>query len=52
MVVKPSEWKFMSIIARNAKCKGCYGQIFARFGSKMIASKLIIFNNFTLVSQF
>ena len=48
VVVKSSEWEFMAIIAINAK--GCQGQILARFGSKM-AKKLIIFNNFTLVSQ-
>ena len=50
VVGKPPEWKFMAIIARNAKLSGCLGQIFARLGSKM-ANKLLIFNNFTLVSQ-
>ena len=35
VVVKPPEWKFMAIIARNAKFQGCQGQIFAQFGSKM-----------------
>ena len=35
MVVKPTEWKRMAIIARNAKFKRRQGQIFAWFGSKM-----------------
>ena len=29
VVVKSLELKFMAIIARNAKFKGCWGQIFA-----------------------
>ena len=48
--IKPPKQKFMAIIAKNAKFKGRYSQIFAQFVSKM-AKKLIIFKNFTLVSQ-
>ena len=43
MVVKPSEWKFMAIIARNAKFLGHYTNfcpIWVKNGKK-----LIIFNN-------
>ena len=32
---KKHEWKFKANIARNATFKRHYGQIFARFGSKM-----------------
>ena len=35
VVVKPPEWKFMSIRGSNTKLPGCQGQIFPRFGSKM-----------------
>ena len=42
-VVKPSEWKFMAIIAWNAKFLPDLGQKWQK--------KLIIFNNLTLVSQ-
>ena len=42
VVVKPPEWKFISIIARNTKFSGCLGQFFARFGSKMTKKTDII----------
>ena len=42
MVVKPPEWKFMAIIARNAKFLPDLGQKWQK--------NLVIFNNFTLVS--
>ena len=35
VVVKPPEWKFFAIIAKNTKFEGCYGQFFAQFVSKM-----------------
>ena len=48
VVIKPPEWKFMAMVARDAKFKG--RQIIVRFWSKM-KKKLVIFNNFTLISQ-
>ena len=50
VVVKPPEWIFMAIIARNDKFKGHRGQNFAQFASKM-AKKLIIFSNIPFPSQ-
>ena len=47
-VIKPPEWKFMAMLARDAKFKG--SQIIVRFWSKM-KKKMVIFNNFTLISQ-
>ena len=50
VVIKPHEWKFMAIIARNATFKRALGPnlcpIWVKYGKK-----LIIFNNFTLISQ-
>ena len=48
-VVKPPAWKFMAIIARNAKFKGRLGPNFCLIWVKN-GKKLVIFNNFTLVS--
>ena len=50
-VVKSPAWKFMAIIAGNAKFKGCLGPNFCLIWVKN-GKKLIIFNNFTLISQF
>ena len=46
--VKPTEWKCMAIIARNANFKG--RQDFCSIQVKN-GKKLIIFNNFILVSH-
>ena len=48
MVVKPPEWKVMTITARNIKFK-TQAKFLPNLGQKF--QKLIIFNNFALVSQ-
>ena len=40
VVIKPNEWKFMAIIARNATFKEHLGQINAQFGSNMAKNSL------------
>ena len=51
LVVKPPEWKFIAIIARNTKILRMLGPIFCPIWVKNGKKNLIIFNNFTLVSQ-
>ena len=38
VVIQTPEWKFKANIAKNATFEGCYGPIFARYGSEMAKS--------------
>ena len=49
-VVQTPEWKFKANIARNATFEGCLGPTFCQIWVRS-GKKLIIFKNFTLVSQ-
>ena len=50
VVVKPPEWKFMAIIARNVNFKDVRDKCLPNLGQKW-QKNMIIFNNFTLVSH-